>query len=296
MADPQRVEDDLDLVARSNAAPSIAPGELADELKPLIDGLDLGQNVEELREHGYTIVRDIAPPELMDELREAIHQCAQDTEGKWKGRSCGMLLGRSRVIDEVLTLPKLLALAEFSLGKGFRASLIQGSIMDAGSARIATTLHADQSWLPVPFPEHNCMLTFCVPCEGMTEEGGATVVVPGSAALRRHMTPEDFENVKTVPLEVEKCSAAVWDGSVWHATGERTIPGTRTVLHAAYQRLYTQPIEDYSHLLEDDEYLASAPDAIRSLLGADLGFATSTVANGGPDMDSFHKMTVMARR
>ncbi len=72
MADPQRVEDDLDLVARSNAAPSIAPGELADELKPLIDGLDLGRNVEELREHGYTIVRDIAPPELMDELREAI--------------------------------------------------------------------------------------------------------------------------------------------------------------------------------------------------------------------------------
>ena len=286
---------DLEAVALANATPSRAPGELAEELKPRIDEFDLGQNVEELREQGYTIVRDVAPPELLDDVSEAIHRCAQDTEGEWKGRSCAMLVGRDWAIDEVLTRPKLLALAEFSLGKGFRAGFIHGSIMGEHSAYISTELHADQDWLPAPFPEHNCMLTFCVPCDGMTGEGGATVVVPGSGPLRRHPTPEDLENVKTLSLEVEKGSAAVWTGSVWHGTGERTIPGTRTVLHAAYQRLYTQPIEDYSHLLQDEAYLASAPDAMRSLLGADLGLGTSTVANGGPDVDLFAKMTVIGR-
>ena len=81
-----------------------------------------------------------------------------------------------------------------------------------------------------------------------------------------------------------------------HAGGLRTIDGTRTVLHATYQRLYTQPLEDYSHLLNDEAYLASAPEAMRSLLGADLPFGSSTVTSAGPDMEKFMKMVVMSRR
>ncbi len=69
---------------------------------------------------------------------------------------------------------------------------------------------------------------------------------------------------------------AVWDGSVWHGAGQRTIPGTRTVLHATYQRLYTQPIDDYTYLLKDEEYMSNAPEAMRGLLGADLFFGTAT--------------------
>ena len=80
-----------------------------------------------------------------------------------------------------------------------------------------------------------------------------------SGVLRRHVTKEEQETAETVPLEIEKGSAAVWNGSVWHATGERTIPGTRTALHAHFQRLYLQPVEDYSYLMADEEYLASAP-------------------------------------
>ena len=55
-----------------------------------------------------------------------------------------------------------------------------------------------------------------------------------------------------------KGSAVVWDGSVWHGGGRRDISGTCTVLHATYQRLYTQPIDDYSYLLADEEYMANA--------------------------------------
>ena len=59
---------------------------------------------------------------------------------------------------------------------------------------------------------------------------------------------------------------------MWHGPGTRIIDETRTVLHATYQRLYTQPIDDYTFLLKDEEYMARAPAAICGLLGADLFF------------------------
>ena len=69
---------------------------------------------------------------------------------------------------------------------------------------------------------------------------------------------------------------AVWDGAIWHGSYPRTIPGTRTVLHATYQRLYTQPIDDFTYLLKDPDYMANAPEGMRQLLGADLFFHTAT--------------------
>ena len=74
----------------------------------------------------------------------------------------------------------------------------------------------------------------------------------------------------------------------------RDIPGTRTVLHATYQRLYTQPIDDYSYLLEDEEYTANASDAMRSLLGTDLFFGTSKPGHM-VDMKKFRRVALMSK-
>jgi len=49
------------------------------------------------------------------------------------------------------------------------------------------------------------------------------------------------------------------------------------VLHATYQRLFTQPIDDYTFLLKDEQYMSNAPDAMRGLLGAEIFFSS---ANG----------------
>ena len=143
-------------------------------------------------------------------------------------------------------------------------------------------MHSDSNWMPIPLPEHNLLATFCVACEGMTEEGGATMVVPGSHRLRRPPSPEEALSAKTVPIETEKGDVAVWDGAIWHGSPERKIDGTRTVLHATYQRLYTQPIDDFRYLLDDEEYMANAPEGMRQLLGAELFFHT---AQGETDTD-----------
>ena len=237
-----------------------APYSISDSLRPQIDALELWRNVEELGDRGSTVVKDIAAPELMDELREVIYTFAAESNGPRKDNGASMLLGRHRVVDEVATLPKILALAEASLGQGMRAGQFAASIKREGDGPL--TLHADQAWLPAPFPDHNCVLMFCIPCEGMTEEGGATRIVPGWQSYRRYPTEQEVADSETIPIEVEKGSVAVWDGSVWHSSGSRTIAGTRTVLHATYQRLFTQPIDDYTYLLKDEQYMSTAPDAM----------------------------------
>ena len=244
---------------------SLKPYEISDELRPVIDELGLWDNVAELRDQGYTVIKDVAPPELFDQLRDVIHTFAKVSEGGLKDAGASMLLGRHSVVDTVATLPKILAIGEASLGQGMRASQFVGSILREGQGALG--LHADANWIPAPFPEHNCLLTFCMPCEGMTDEGGATRVVPGSQQLRRHPTPAELEVAEHIALEVEKGSVAVWDGAVWHSGGIRTIPGERTVLHASYQRLYTQPIDDYTYLLKDTAYVASASPELLGLIG-----------------------------
>ena len=95
---------------------------------PTIDELNLWTNINELKDQGYTVVKDVCETELMDELRTVIHTFSEYTEGRAKGYTAAMLLGRHPVIDQVATLPKILALSEVSVGKGMRAGQFIGSI------------------------------------------------------------------------------------------------------------------------------------------------------------------------
>ena len=270
----EQIEADVRDRRDAYAAPSLAPGDVSEELRPRIDQLGLWDAIEHMREHGYAVIREAAPPALMDDLREAIHGLSKPSATPGGLASAPLLLGRHPAVDQVATLPKIMAFAEFSVGKAMRAGRFVGSIKPDGGAGLP--LHADQNWMPTPFPEHNLVVTFCFACEGMTEAGGATCVMPGSQLQRRPPGAQEIEAAETVPIETRKGDVAVWDGAIWHGSYPRSIPGTRTVLHATYQRLYTQPIDDFTYLLKDAEYMANAPEGMRQLLGADLFFHTAT--------------------
>ena len=69
---------------------------------------------------------------------------------------------------------------------------------------------------------------------------------------------------------------AVWDGAVWHGVNPRTTPGTRTVLHAAYQRVSAlNPPTTSPASLQGRDYMANAPEGMRQLLGGFV-FPTAT--------------------
>lgn len=287
---PEHLQPLVDSVQKSEGL--LGPHDVADHLQAQIDALDLSDALAHFREHGYAVIEDVAPPAEMDELRAAIHALAQPVAEDVSDRAAPFLLGRHPAIDKIATNPKILAFAEVSVGNGMRASQFVGSIKYQSNEPTAG-VHADQNWLPAPFPEHNCVITFCIPCEGMTDTGGATRVVPDSHLQRRHPTADERRS-ETVPIEVAKGGLAVWDGSVWHGTGQRTIDGIRTVLHATYQRFYTQPIDDYTYLLQDEAYIESAPAGMRGLLGETAFFGTSRVGSM-VDMVKFAEATIRTK-
>ena len=76
----------------------------------------------------------------------------------------------------------------------------------------------------------------------------------------------------------------------------RTVPGVRTLLHLSCQRLYTQPVEDYTHLLRDEAYMAAASEEIRGMVGADLIFGSVGPNGVAPDADKALKSFLMAKQ
>ena len=156
-----------------------------------------------------------------------------------------MLLAKDPIYAEAIMKPKLLAMAEFSVGRGFLISQIAASVRPKGAPSIG--LHADNNWLPAPFPAHNMLLTGCWACDEYTEANGSTLVIPGSNNLRRHPTNlEIAEKAGAIPIECPPGSVAMWDGNIWHSNYPRETDGERVVCHITYTRLMMRPVEDYT--------------------------------------------------
>jgi len=254
------------------------PYAVPEDLAPRIDALGLRDNVRELVDNGYTIIQDPVAHALTDRVREAITRLAVATEdGPLKGRNAGLLLGRDPVFAQAVLVPSLLALTEFLVGRGALLSQLIGSVRREGPGSLS--LHADNSWFPEPFPPWEMMCTACWVTDEFTQEGGATLIIPGTHKLKRH-PPRDIRKTlqDAVPIVAPKGSLCLWDGSVWHGNYPRQIPGERVVLHMTYTRIGLETVEDYRHL--DDAWLADQPPEMADLLGRRLFFGSTTETSG----------------
>ena len=251
-----------------------------------IDALGLRQNVQELDEQGYTVIRDPVALALTDRVREAVLRLAQETEGPAKGSSAALLLGRDPVFDEAVLVPRLQAIVEYLVGRGALLSQLIGSIRHQGAPAIG--LHADNSWFPAPFPEWDFLATGCWVTDDFTRDGGCTLVIPGSHRACAHPTREARKTLAgAVPIECSKGSIAIWNSRVWHSNYPRTHEGERVVLHMTYSRIGITPVEDYSHLGES--YLEGKPPELATLLGRDVFLGSTTARSGGTHPELLRK-------
>jgi hypothetical protein len=258
-----------------NEADGIAP-----DLRDRLDALGLWDNVRDLQDRGYTIIQDPVAHALTDRVRAAILRLAKESEGRNAGRRAGLLLGRDPVFPEAVVVPRLLALVEYLVGRGALLSQLIGTVRREEAAGLV--LHADNSWFPAPFPQWEIMCTACWVTDEFTRDNGATLVIPGTHKNKCH-PPHDIRQSLdgAIPIEAPPGSIALWDGSVWHGSYPRINPGERVVMHMTYTRIGMQPIDDYSHL--DTAWLADRDPQLRSLLGRDLFFHSTTEENGSTD-------------
>ena len=238
---------------------TLAPEAVSAELLPIVKDLGVLNNCRELANRGWTVVEAAAAPEFTTALRDAILKLSS------RG-GANMLLAKDKVFAEAVLQPKLLALAEFSVGRGFLLSQVAASVREKNAPCIG--LHADHNWLPAPFPEHNMLLTACWACDEYSEAGGATLIVPGSGAERRHPSQQECEDlVGAIAVECPAGSIVVWDGNVWHSNYPRVIDGQRVVCHITYSRLMMRPVENYA--LAKSELISAHGARMAQLLGDD---------------------------
>ena len=253
---------------------------ISNELAPVIAELGLEENCRQLAMEGWTVVENAASPEFNDRLRATILDLTKGRPGKQ------MLLTKDPVFAEAVLNPNLMALAEFSVGRGFLLSQVAASVRAQGSPVIG--LHADNNWLPAPFPEHNMLLTACWACDEYSKEGGSTLVIPGSGNLRRHPNAEEIAALQgAIAIECPAGSVAIWDGNLWHSNWPRSLEGERVVCHITYSRLAMRPVEDYRPHAPEliDAYgepmaqLLGEHDFLDSPSGADYSKLTQTFNN-----------------
>lgn len=258
---------------------TLPPDVISDELLPEIERLGLIDNCRQLAMEGWTVIEDAASREFNADLREKILQLSGSS-------GANMLLAKDALFADAVLNPKLLAMAEFSVGRGFLLSQVAASVRGKGAPSIG--LHADNNWIPAPFPAHNMLLTACWACDEYTKKGGATLIVPGSNALRRHPNKEETEACAgAIAIECPAGSVAMWDGNLWHSNYPRTIDGERVVCHITYTRLMCRPVEDYGPWAEQligtygetMSQLLGRADALFKTTGADWSKLTQTFNN-----------------
>lgn len=236
---------------------------VAEDLAPRIAALELWGNIRELAENGYTVIQDPKAHAIAEEVREAIIRCVP-AEPHEKAPTRFTLLDQDPVFAEAITVPRLLALVEFLLGRGAQFSQLSGSRRRQGKGSLG--LHADNSWFPEPLPEWEISCTGCFVTDEFTLESGATMVIPGTHKLKRHPTAAERANPEgAIPIVAQKGSICLWDGSVFHGNYPRQLPGERIVLHMTYTRIGMQPIETYDHL--DEAWFEGKDPALPYLLG-----------------------------
>ena len=225
---------------------TLAPDAISDELSPVIDELGLRENCRELAEEGWTILRDVGGESFNEALRSELLRIAERSPISVGGQGGGgMLLTEGDVFARAVLNPKLMAMAEFSVGRGFLISQVAGSVRTKGAPCIG--LHAEHNWLPAPFPEHNMLLSAIWACDEFSKDGGATLIIPGSHRERRHPTLEEaMWNKGAIAVECPPDSVVLWDGNLWHSNWPKKTDGQRVVCHILYSRLSMRPIEDYS--------------------------------------------------
>jgi ectoine hydroxylase-related dioxygenase (phytanoyl-CoA dioxygenase family) len=121
-------------------------------------------------------------------------------------------------------------------------------------------LHADQIFVPTPWPDEpqGANAAWCI--DEFTADNGATCFVPGSHLLNRPPTPDDAD--RAVPMEAPAGSLVVFDSRLWHRTGHNRTADRR---RGGAFGWYTRPI-----YRQQENWFLSLDPSVRQFASDDL--------------------------
>ena len=239
---------------------------------------DLDRAEHDLHEHGICAVRDVLQGAELDEVHTELYAAAARDRARGREVAFGLdyahdtsnqrvwnVLSRSPVFADLVEHPVALRLLKSVLGWPMLLGNLSANITGPGGGEMI--LHADQIFVPTPWPAEpqGANAAWCV--DDFTAEVGATCFVPVSHVLNRPPTASEHASAEPVPMEAPAGSVVVFDSRLWHRTGNNvTADRTRAGIFGWYTRPIYRTQENW-FLSLDPSVRQYASDDLLVLLG-----------------------------
>lgn len=265
-------------------------------LPPATDDLDRAR--ADLDGYGCCLIADALSSDDLRALRQRlVDAAAEDVDAGRAFRDSGganqrvwALLNRGQVFCNLATHAIALAMMDRALAPpssgpapngdlpGYLLGSITANITGPGGEPMP--LHADQSYVPHPWPPFPLVVNIAWMLDDFTEANGATRVVPGSHRVAA--APDRSADERAVPAEGAAGTALVFDGRLWHGTGRNTTTDRkRHGILTYYCRPWMRTQENHT-VSTDPEVVAQATPALRRLLGFDLYWSLGMINGLAP--------------
>ena len=243
------------------------PYDPVDQSGVVIDGLDIGTVVGEIRERGFAVVEDFLPPAEVEAIRAAFNSHVPITEMRAIGTTTGRtwrahnLLAKTRAADHVFLDPRLRAIVDGVIGRYNQINVT--TLFNTLPGETRQLLHQDDGLWPVPRPHPPFLCNVLIAFDDFTKDNGATHLVPFSHTWTR---PVD-QSVDTLQVEMRSGSAVIWEGGMWHAGGANvTADQERMGFFISHQVSYLRP-QEIQLLAIPPEVVRAMPRKLRRLVG-----------------------------
>ena len=247
---------------------------------------DLAQARSDLDTYGLGLIADALSAEDCADVRERVFQIAAEDIAAGRGydydegnQRVWALLNRGDVFADLVQRDFAIDIIGERLGRPMLLSNFSGNI--AGPGGVVGGLHADQFYVPLPWPDGPLAMNVAWLVTDFTRSNGGTLVVPGSHRRNPPTPGLRARHPECVPVEAPAGTALILDGRLWHQTGENTTADERRIgLFAYYVKPWMRTQEVWPVSL-DPAVRAAATPLLRELVG-ETQYATLGGVNGQP--------------
>ncbi|WP_395308814.1 phytanoyl-CoA dioxygenase family protein [Mycobacterium sp. AMU20-3851] len=222
--------------------------------------------IQQLDRDGYLVMEDVlaqkACAAIAAELTALLGPTGRNTFEGTRTRRIYSLLTKTRICDEVVEHPRVLALLDQLLMPNYLLSQLQA--ISIGPGQTSQLLHFDDGMYPLRRPRPALSVAAIWAISEFTNDNGATVLIPGSHHWNDDRRPTAADEL--VSIEMPAGSVVVFLGTLWHGGGANSTDRARLALTAQYCQPWLRPQEAFA-LSTPPTTAATLSENIRRMLG-----------------------------
>jgi ectoine hydroxylase-related dioxygenase (phytanoyl-CoA dioxygenase family) len=262
-----------------------------DQLTPWLEGRPFEDWYSQYKEDGYVIFKNVMSSGEVERVRKALaphltHRGRNNFEGFKSNRVYALLAKAPEVFSDMASHPLALAFAEAELGPTCLMSALLAINLLPGET--VQDWHRDDGSIPFPAPRPTTGVSTFWAIDDMTEENGATEIVPGShrwtddtqgrRGLPRREPDDRFDprerdvnedpdpRVDAIKVIMPAGSLMVANGHLLHRGGANKSKGARLIVTPQYCPGWARQIENMMAAVPR-EIAATLPARTRQLMG-----------------------------